>query len=75
MEKTAKKMFYMYLNEILEDELYNILLDYCEWSGFEPEDVIKQAVMGELECVLEPIRGFGLPKAVELYERLQNIKK
>ncbi len=51
-------------------ELEEVLKEFCEWSGRDREEYIRQAVFERLKGDLEEIASYNIPKAREMLRNL-----
>ena len=52
---------------------WDAILTFVEWSGYELEEFIEAAVLERLRTELNELAGYGIPKAIELYNQVCSI--
>ena len=57
----------------ISKEVYDLLKDFCEWSGNEMDGYIEDCILYGIEADVDVIRNKTIPKANEFWRRVQSL--
>ena len=57
---------------VVEPHIWEILVEYCEWSGNDVNDFVNQAIVSSLEADLDVLSPHA-PKALEFARKLKQL--
>lgn len=55
----------------ISEEVFELLKDFCEWSGNEIDSYIEDCILYEIETDVDVVRNKTIPKANEFWKRVQ----
>jgi len=60
---------------VMPKEVYEFFKEYCEWAGFDFNEEVVDSMLWNAAANLDHVRGSPIPKADELWERVEELRK